>query len=86
MVYRSKSKSFNHYSSIAINSRIILSKLAKEFKNRVKKGKCSLAEVYMSLKSARMKSTQWEVGDSHMFLQSIKIFKIRSTQSIFKSW
>jgi hypothetical protein len=50
MVYRSKSKSYNHYSSIPHNFRIILSEVSKEFWNRVEKGKCSLAEEYMSLK------------------------------------
>jgi hypothetical protein len=46
-------------------------KTIKLFKNRVKKGTCSLVEAYVSIKEEKMKSTQLEVGNSFMLLQRI---------------
>jgi hypothetical protein len=45
--------------------------LIKHFQNGVWKGKCSLVGAYVSIKEARMKSTQLEVGKSYMLLQRI---------------
>jgi hypothetical protein len=41
------------------------------FQNGVKKGTCTLAEAYMSIKGEKMKSKQLEVGNSYMLLQRI---------------
>jgi hypothetical protein len=39
----------------------------KYFQNGVRKGKCSLVGAYVSIKEARMKSTQLEVGKSYVY-------------------
>ncbi len=43
----------------------------KNFLKGVRKGKCSLSGAYVSIKKARMESTQLEVGNSCMLFQRI---------------